>query len=156
MKYKNVKHKFIWFIPFIIWIILFFLFHTVFFLSRVPSNSMEPTIKAHSYCIGKRTYKKLQSGDIIIFRKNDCYYIKRIIGCPGDTIQIKDNHISLNDNDLSEPYVLSWSDNLFSKKYFVPVHSYFVLGDNRDHSFDSRYYDETFISEDDIVAKIIP
>ena len=86
---------------------------------------------------------QISRGDIIVFwfpNNPNQSYIKRVIGLPGETVEVRDNHILINNQPLEEPYL----DRELSHSYvnMAPVevkkHYYFVMGDNRDHSFDSR------------------
>jgi signal peptidase I len=81
-----------------------------------------------------------QRGEIIVFRapgQSDKDYIKRVIGLPGETIQIKDGRIFINGTELDEPYIRYHARyDLDSKK--IPSDSFFVLGDNRPNSSDSH------------------
>ena len=128
---------------------------------KIPSGSMEPTllvgdhILVNKFIYGikapfiKKTIIPLSEpkrGDIIVFaypldRKKD--YIKRVIGLPGDEIQITDKKIFINGKLFDAPFgVYDQSprrDNRFGP-IVVPASSLFVMGDNRDHSYDSRYW----------------
>jgi signal peptidase I len=128
---------------------------------KIPSGSMEPTllvgdhILVNKFIYGikapfiKKTIIPLSEpkrGDIIVFaypldRKKD--YIKRVIGLPGDEIQITDKKIFINGKLFDAPFGVydksSRRDNRFGP-IVVPASSLFVMGDNRDHSYDSRYW----------------
>ncbi|MDO5418053.1 MAG: signal peptidase I [Lachnospiraceae bacterium] len=131
--------------------------------SRIPSGSMENTIMTNDRVIGSRlTYRfsDPQRGDIAIFHFPDdesIYYVKRIIGLPGDVIDIKDGAVYLNGSDtpLEEPYLrepMLPEDDLH---FEVPEDSYFMMGDNRNFSFDARYWTNTFVKRDKIIAKVL-
>ena len=119
--------------------------------SRVPSGSMENTIMTGDRLIGSRLSYKFSDpkrGDIIIFRWPDdesIYFVKRIIGMPGDTVRISKGKVYLNNSGipLDEPYI---------KEEMIP---YFMLGDNRNNSADSRRWRNTFVHKDKIVAKVL-
>ena len=140
---------------------------------------MLPTIQDESRVFAKKNYfflSKLNRGDIVSFNVNgeDTNYIKRIIGMPSDTVQLKNGQLIINNNQV--PKVSASNMNEFIEtlsngksynvldtevsyenddieKYIVPEKYYFVLGDNRDVSRDSRSIG--FIHHKDIQEKII-
>jgi signal peptidase I len=116
----------------------------VFFVGYVPTASMEPTLKAGSYIFGIRNTSKLETGDIIVFHHDGQLLVKRIAGCPGDEIDRRDLAY------MKTVAIPVWNDPLLS----VPEGCYFVLGDNAENSIDSRYWDNPYVSQADIVARI--
>ena len=131
--------------------------------SRVPSGSMENTIMTGDRLIGSRLSYKFSDpkrGDIIIFRWPDdesIYFVKRIIGMPGDTVRISKGKVYLNNSGipLDEPYIKEEMIPEEDVVYKVPENSYFMLGDNRNNSADSRRWRNTFVHKDKIVAKVL-
>ncbi len=132
--------------------------------ARVPTGSMEQTIHARSRMMGFRlayVFSKPERGDIIIFRYPDNpkeNYVKRVIGLPGETIEIRNGIVYINDIALEEDYVYFKGGVVDAKgdygKTLIPEKSYFVLGDNRNDSRDSRFWDSTsFVKEDIILGK---
>ena len=101
---------------------------------------------------------KLVRGDIIVFKypKDPSKgYIKRLIGLPGDTVEIRAGEVWVDGSKLSEPYVFS-NMNLSQRSQqtvVVPAHSYYVLGDNRDNSSDSRMWG--CVPEELLIAKVV-
>jgi len=118
---------------------------------------MEPTISNGSWVlINKVSYvlNKPSRNDIVLIKYKDNYYIKRIIAVENDTVEIKKGKVFINDNIIDENYVIH-SDSLDFYKRVVPLHHVFVLGDNRRISKDSRYKDFGFVSNKNIVGKVI-
>lgn len=118
-------------IPVIITVMIIVLFHTVFMLGYVPTGSMEPTLKKGSYIIGIRIYSELKTGDIIIFHHDGKLLVKRIAATEGEVIE-RDG-VGLT----------------------VPEGCYYVLGDNANNSYDSRYWSDPFVKEAAVVARLI-
>lgn len=165
----------------------------------VPSSSMYPTIPVPSIIIGQRTYKQIERFDIVQFYSFDSEhtpFVKRCIGLPGDTVEIKNNEFYINDI-LIQPYnfegyedgsikyyvpkrkdlvnVIYSSNNCncyinnhfvgnidFLNKYcskeegqyLVKENCYFMIGDNVNNSYDSRYWKYMYVTETNIVSKI--
>ena len=130
--------------------------------AEIPSGSMENTIMTGDRVFGNRLAYKFSDPkrfDIIIFKYPDDesqLFIKRIIGLPGETVEIHDGNIYINgsdtpleDVDIKEPMEGSFGP------YTVPEGCYFVMGDNRNNSRDSRYWENTFVSEDAILGKAV-
>lgn len=135
--------------------------------AEVPTGSMRDTIMEQDRLIGFRLSYKFsapQRGDIIIFKFPDDEtetYVKRIIGLPGDMIEIMPDgdgvvHVYVNGQILDEPYIrepmAAVSDY---QRYIVPEGHYFAMGDNRNSSIDSRYWDNKYIARDKILAKAV-
>ena len=133
--------------------------------SRVPTGSMENTIMSKSRVIGSRlSYltSDPERGDVVIFHFPDdptgkIYYVKRVIGLPGETVSVVDGKVYINDSEipLDDSFVPEKPRGSFCP-YEVPENSYFVLGDNRNHSKDSRCWKSTsFVTFDEIVGKAV-
>lgn len=134
---------------------------THFFLSPctvIPSGSMEPTIKAGSITmVQKSNFEgRYQRRDIVVFPDPDTQsmlYCKRIIGLPGEEIEIRQGITYVNGIELEEPYIAGSYDGSFGP-YVIPENCYFLMGDNRTRSYDSRYWNQPFVLEDDIRGKV--
>ncbi|MDD3173921.1 MAG: signal peptidase I [Herbinix sp.] len=137
-----------------------FINKVIIFKVEVPTGSMENTIMIGDRVITLRLsylFKDPQRGDIIVFPFPDdekVDYIKRIIGLPGDTVEGIDGYVYINGEKLEESYVTSTLDNNFGP-YVVPEDSYFMMGDNRDISEDSRYWDNKFVKRSKIIGKAL-
>lgn len=131
-------------------VVIFFALIIRFFIIQpfiVEGQSMLPTFENNDYLITEKISYMLrapQRGEIVIFRPPDnpsINYIKRIIGLPGDHIEIKDGSIYVNSQKIKEPYLTSDENTLAITKDLnikLKNNEYFVLGDNRNHSRDSR------------------
>ena len=106
---------------------------------------MEPTLPRGSFILGMRIFDEPEVGDIIVFEKDGALLVKRVAAKSGKKV------------DLSKlPYMTTvpipvWDDPVI----IVPDGCYFVLGDNTQNSWDSRYWDNPFLSRECIVAKVI-
>jgi len=143
---------------------LMFLMARQFVLRNAMVNgpSMEPTLhEGDRLLIGKFFYwfGKPGLGDIIAFpyQENPSdYYVKRIVGLPGDVIEIIDRRLYINSQPLSDAFsgepLTSISD--IEYPYIVPPDSYFVMGDNRNFSKDSRFSAVGCVLRGDIVGRV--
>lgn len=140
-------------------IVAFLLSNFVIVNARVPSGSMISTINENDKVIGFRLaylFSDPERGDIVMFDSpvEDKIYIKRIIGLPGETVEIRDNTVYINGQRLEEDYVKNeWTNSPGTKTYEVPKGCYFMMGDNRNASADSRVWG--VVKEDAIIAKAI-
>lgn len=130
--------------------------------ATVPTGSMENTIMPGDDLLGLRIaylFEEPKRGDIIIFKFPDDEsqkFIKRIIGLPGELVQIQDGKIYIDGStsSLEEPYLKEdWTRNTGPYEFVVPEGCYFVMGDNRNDSLDSRYWNNPFVTEDEIIGK---
>ena len=148
------------------YILAFCITHFVIIKTEVISSSMVHTLEIGDRVIGNRLaylFKDPERGDIIFFaypKDTDETYVKRVIGCPGDTIKIADGKVYVNGSEipLSEPYIDGQTTKINGEfiteangVVVVPENSYFVLGDNRKVSQDSREWG--LVTKDKIYAK---
>lgn len=131
---------------------------------RVDGSSMEPSFhNGQRLIVDKLSYRfnTPQTGDVIVFRyPTDLkrMFIKRVIGVSGDEILIKDGTVYLNGTALVENYINGPTHGAFTRNHgpvIVPADSFFVLGDNRLNSDDSRYPDVGFVPRNNIVGRAI-
>ena len=138
-----------------------FLSRVVLFNANVPTTSMESTIMKGDNLIGFRLaymFSEPERGDVVIFPYPDntkVNYVKRIIGMPGETVEVRDQKVYINGEALDESAYLSVVTDGNCGPFVVPEDSYFMMGDNRNASLDSRYWENKFVKKDDIIAKVI-
>lgn len=140
--------------------IFFVIFRVVLITGFIKSASMEPTLMTGDFIVGNRlayTNIEPQRGDIIFFKKNDEIVGKRVIGIAGDIITFADGKVLINNKVLDESEYLPEDIQTISDKEFkVPEKCVFVLGDNRENSFDSRYWEDiSYVEYENIVAKML-
>ena len=118
----------------------------------VKCASMEPSFYDHEYLIIDEIsyrFREPQRGDVVVFKyPNDPsqYFIKRIIGMPGETVEIKDGRVRVYKEEgsigyyLNESQYLSGAETYADRKFNIGENEYFILGDNRTSSMDSRIF----------------
>ncbi len=154
----------------------FYLFirHNFYQSYKVPAGSMMPAIQIGDVVLANKWLYKLEDprrGDIILFiypKDENLDYIKRLIGLPGDKFEIKNQIVYINNTPLNEPYTIHSEPVLEGEAsrprdnfgpIRIPLGNYFVMGDNREYSRDSRYFglvqrDKIFGKADRIVNSI--
>ncbi|MBT9332684.1 signal peptidase I [Paracidobacterium acidisoli] len=143
---STARHIRLWLRDVIVSIAVSFLIITFLYQPvRVEGTSMLPELRDHDRLfINKFVYhfESVSRGDVVVFhypRDPQKSYIKRIIALPGDTIRIDDGHVYVNDIRLSEPYVPKpFRDTRSMGEMTIPARQYFVMGDHRSISSDSR------------------
>lgn len=135
-------------------VIFFIIIHFCVIRVVVPTGSMIPTIPIESDVFATNIffYSHIKTGDIVIFRPNqqfkEKYFIKRVIGTPGDLVVIRDGYVWVNGKKLDDSYVEYRGD--YNGTFVVPQGEYFMLGDNRANSDDSRYWNNPFVKASQI------
>ncbi len=154
-------------------VFVFFVMTFVVQAFQIPTGSMEPTLLVGDFLlVNKQVYangltfldravlprRDLRRGDIVVFKyPNDMSkdYVKRVIGLPGETLEIRDKQVLINDKPLEEKYKVHSDNQVFTKRDYynyeetirdnygpvtIPSGHIFAMGDNRDNSSDSRYW----------------
>lgn len=159
MKNASFKERYGWLrLPFFAVVLAFCLNMFVIVNAHIPSESMMPTVSKGSLVLGNRLAYVSGSpkrGDIIIFRHPEFgkkLLIKRVVAIGGDTFAVDNGRVTVNGVTVEEDYtdgvnISSFEETAVPKGYVI------VLGDNRDNSNDSRFWNCPFVNEDDIVAK---
>lgn len=145
-----------WIVPILFALAIVFLIRQfVFFNVYVPTGSMIPTINKDNKVLVTRVhnYNNLKRGDIIVFYSDELgeTLVKRLIGIPGDKIEIKDGTVFINGEKSEEDYVKN--KDKYNGSFEVPQGKYFFLGDNRPVSNDARYWKEHYIDSSKIEGK---
>ncbi|MFC4353611.1 signal peptidase I [Chryseomicrobium palamuruense] len=132
-----------WGIALMLGIAIIWLIRTTFLTTyHIQGDSMLPNLHSNDKVVVLRN-TTIDYGDIVILhRSQDSDIVKRVIGLPGDKIEFKENAIYINGEYQEETYIVSESFTLKDSEVVVPEDSYFVLGDNRDRSLDSRQLGE--------------
>jgi signal peptidase I len=113
---------------------------------KVFGSCMEPNLNTGERLLGSKLalVEGVHRGDVIVFRpphKPETAFIKRVIGLPGEMLEIRNNQVYVNDRPLNEPYLRrAWHDDRRAER--IPDHMLYVMGDNRDNSNDSRSWGE--------------
>jgi signal peptidase I len=135
---------------------------------QVNGQSMVPNFKSGEYVLSDKVsyrFRDPKRGEVIVFHAPEaancpkgtgCDFIKRVIGQPGETIEVHDNHIYINGTPLEEPYIPADFQTLAGnatkgKKIVLGANEFFVCGDNRPYSSDSRTWGP--ITKDEIVGR---
>lgn len=141
-------------------VFVFLLLTYVVINARIPTSSMEETVSVNDRLFGNRlAYIKddPERYDIIIFKCPDDeskLYIKRIIGLPGETLEIIDGKVYVNgaSEPLRDDFCPETPTGSFGP-YVIPEDCYFMMGDNRNHSLDARFWENTYLHRDKILGK---
>ncbi len=140
---------------FLLTLLIFWAVNTITGRFRIEGSSMMPTMQEGEYVlINKLAYylEEPKRGDIIVLhypRDPSRDFIKRVVGIPGDLVEIDDGEVEINGQLISEPYINSAPQ--YNGSWTVPDDQFFVLGDNRNNSSDSHTWG--FLPRDHIVGK---
>ena len=150
-----------WIISIVVAVVLAFLIRQfVVELYIVDGPSMRPTLQSQQRLVVNKfiyRFREPEKGEILVFqypRDPSRDFIKRVIAIPGDTVEIKDGRVLVNDQVLSEDYILEKTRGDYPKST-VPQGTVFVMGDNRNNSEDSRFADVGFVPDALIKGKAV-
>lgn len=130
----------------------------------IPSGSMEPTLEIDDRLIVDKIsyhFTNPQRGDIVVFNPPEVVvekqnlhdpFIKRVIGLPGDKVEVKGGRVYVNNLPLQENYIAAKPNYTWGSQV-VPANSYLVLGDNRNNSYDGHYWG--FVARDRIIGRAV-
>jgi signal peptidase I len=131
----------------------------------IPSGSMEPTLQINDRLVIEKIsyhFNPPKRGDIVVFwppdaavlqpKKRKDAFIKRVIGLPGDTVEVKDETVFVNGEAIEETYIKAPPEYQWGPQT-VPEASYLVLGDNRNQSFDSHAWG--FVPQKNIIGRAV-
>ena len=129
----------------------------------IPSGSMLPTLQINDRLIVDKLgyhFKSPDRGDVVVFSPTDTLakqnfhdaFIKRVIGLPGDKVEVKGGRVFINDQALRESYIAEDPQYQYGP-VTVPQDAYLVLGDNRNNSYDSHYWG--FVPRDRIIGRAV-
>jgi len=132
--------------PLVIAVALAFLVRAAFRMYAIPSASMAPTLRIGDHILVTPYELPLledrpERGDVVVFRSPadpDELLVKRVIAVPGDLVESRGGHVQIGGHSLAEPYLVNSTASGAITAQIVPADSYFVMGDNRANSYDSR------------------
>ena len=129
--------------------------------ANVPTGSMMDTVPEKSRVVGNRLaylFGEPERFDVVAFLYPDDesqIFLKRIIGLPGETLEIVDGKVYINNSDepLDDSFIREQSHDNWGP-FIIPDGCYFMMGDNRTNSHDSRFWQHTFVDRDKILGKV--
>ena len=154
MKEKLKNNRWV-LLPVLFLVLTLLVFRFVLLYAFVPSYSMEPYIPCGSLGLANRlsyVASDPSRGDVIVIRTSDgALLVKRVIGTPGDTVELSSDGVYVNGLKIEENYLKEPAEYQ-DQTFVIPGDSYFVLGDNRNNSEDSRRWEQPFVKKSDIIG----
>lgn len=145
-------------------VVVLVLFRVIFQLAWVPSGSMETTIPTKSLLLSLRlpymvADPALERGDVVTFQSDELgkLLVKRVIGLPGDQVSFESGYVYINGQRIDEPYLREQGKSVSrnNEVFQVPEGCYFMMGDNRTSSDDSRFWDQPYVKEADVRSEVL-
>jgi len=164
---SNVVSEIISWVKTIVFAVIVSLFITNFVIvnASVPSASMENMIMTGDRLVAFRmsyAFNPPKRYDVVVFRFPDdptrsTLYVKRVIGLPGETVTIRGGKVYINNasTPLDDGFIKEPAVTEVEMTFTVPEGRYFMLGDNRNISLDSRYWNDKYVEERDILGRVI-
>ncbi|MBQ3409048.1 MAG: signal peptidase I [Clostridia bacterium] len=137
----------------IIGIVVFFISTFLFQICFVKGNSMLPTFSDGQVLVARKIAINIRNNDVVIIKKDNKVIIKRVIGIPNDKIKFENGYVCVNGIRFDERYVKEFGN--ITEEITLKENQYFVLGDNRNESVDSRFDEIGIIDRNEIVGLII-
>lgn len=149
--YLKVKDLIIFFV--IVFLGSYFINNYLLFKAYIPTGSMRPTIMEEDEVLVSKIFTSVNRGDIFVFSHESSkeLLIKRVVGLPGEKIEIKDGIVYVNGILLNEPYVKNNEE--INKSFNVPEGHYLFFGDNRVRSEDARKWANPYVPKKDLDGK---
>lgn len=147
-------------VPLLAGVISWAIFNLVIIIMLVPTGSMEPQIASGSLCFGNRlAFIKAvpEKGDVVVFKNKEAgsLMVKRVIGLPGDEITFKNNTLFINGTEIVPEDYLNEVPSYIDAEFLVPEGHIFLMGDNRNGSLDSRFWENPYIAIDEVIGEYL-
>lgn len=137
IKLKKVRR---WLVPILLTFFVWGIFRWVLLVGYVPTESMAPTIPKGGVIVAARSIHEINRGDILIFTHDGKKLVKRVAAIPGDSIhweEFRMGHTETNGWDTT-----------------VPINRFLVCGDNAEQSLDSRFWDDPYVKQSEIIGRV--
>lgn len=157
---KALALRLLWYVAVALLVVIFVvkLAQHTYSLCYIPSNSMEPTMMEKDVMlVSHYDIDTIERYDILVFNAPDdpaLLYTKRVIGLPGDIVVVKKGKVTVNGEKIDDSFANEMRSTAGDGTYCVPDDCYFMLGDNRDDSLDSRFWENTYLPKENIQGKV--